>query len=372
MFLSLFFLAIVLLRANATVVITTPTNQSMPFSDMEAGFAPRVPQAGILGLLYRGNPLDACDPLKTGPALDQSPFSSFVLVKRGACRFETKVRNAQDAGFSAVIVYNDEDGRDLVINVILSYFFFAVSGDSYGIKIPAVFVSHAAGKVLWRYAGNPQTRCFIFPTLDYPAWSVMAVAFISLLAVTAVLATFFFVRRHRLRRLGSRLLLPREPPGLTSSEVRSLPTFVYRRAGDGDDQADTCVICMEEYEDGQKLRVLPCRHAFHAACVDQWLVTRKPFCPVCKRDAHAKSEAPTASESTPLLTARAPAAVAVPAQTSASPLLHHSGSPIPVPAPAPPSDTLLFRSASLTNTAPSSRTVPAKIMASSWPRGLQA
>ncbi|XP_024533121.1 receptor homology region, transmembrane domain- and RING domain-containing protein 2 isoform X3 [Selaginella moellendorffii] len=265
MFLSLFFLAIVLLRANATVVITTPTNQSMPFSDMEAGFAPRVPQAGILGLLYRGNPLDACDPLKTGPALDQSPFSSFVLVKRGACRFETKVRNAQDAGFSAVIVYNDEDGRDLVINVILSYFFFAVSGDSYGIKIPAVFVSHAAGKVLWRYAGNPQTRCFIFPTLDYPAWSVMAVAFISLLAVTAVLATFFFVRRHRLRRLGSRLLLPREPPGLTSSEVRSLPTFVYRRAGDGDDQADTCVICMEEYEDGQKLRVLPCRHAFQGS-----------------------------------------------------------------------------------------------------------
>jgi len=39
---------------------------------------------------------------------------AFLLVERGICNFEVKVHNAQDAGFQAVIVYNNEDDRDLV------------------------------------------------------------------------------------------------------------------------------------------------------------------------------------------------------------------------------------------------------------------
>ena len=46
-----------------------------------------------------------------------------------------------------------------------------------------------------------------------------------------------------------------------------------------------CVICLADYADGDLLRVLPCRHVFHAACADRWLTNQDASvrtCPTCK------------------------------------------------------------------------------------------
>lgn len=44
-----------------------------------------------------------------------------------------------------------------------------------------------------------------------------------------------------------------------------------------------CPVCLAEYEGGEEVRVLPaCRHRFHRECVDRWLLTRAPTCPVCR------------------------------------------------------------------------------------------
>ena len=39
-----------------------------------------------------------------------------------------------------------------------------------------------------------------------------------------------------------------------------------------------------EYEEGDQLSIMPaCAHAFHGACVAQWL-KGKDTCPICMRD----------------------------------------------------------------------------------------
>ncbi|URE47881.1 Ring zinc finger [Musa troglodytarum] len=42
-----------------------------------------------------------------------------------------------------------------------------------------------------------------------------------------------------------------------------------------------CCICLSAYDDGAELRVSPCRHHFHCACIDKWLYINAT-CPLCK------------------------------------------------------------------------------------------
>lgn len=46
----------------------------------------------------------------------------------------------------------------------------------------------------------------------------------------------------------------------------------------------TCVFCISEYQPGEMLRELPCRHWFHRDCIDVWL-QGNIHCPVCNSDA---------------------------------------------------------------------------------------
>uniref|UniRef100_A0A672S3K8 Ring finger protein 215 n=1 Tax=Sinocyclocheilus grahami TaxID=75366 RepID=A0A672S3K8_SINGR len=47
-------------------------------------------------------------------------------------------------------------------------------------------------------------------------------------------------------------------------------------------ETDSCAVCLEQYNNNQCLRVLPCLHEFHRDCVDPWLLLQQT-CPLCKR-----------------------------------------------------------------------------------------
>ncbi|EYU42321.1 hypothetical protein MIMGU_mgv1a0068872mg, partial [Erythranthe guttata] len=45
-----------------------------------------------------------------------------------------------------------------------------------------------------------------------------------------------------------------------------------------------CYICLSDYEEGDKLRVLPCNHEYHVSCIDKWLKEVNRVCPLCRHD----------------------------------------------------------------------------------------
>ncbi|KMZ72022.1 hypothetical protein ZOSMA_170G00430 [Zostera marina] len=52
--------------------------------------------------------------------------------------------------------------------------------------------------------------------------------------------------------------------------------------------ATQCYICLVEYEDGDSMRILPCRHEFHQNCVDRWLNEVHRISPILERMLKAK------------------------------------------------------------------------------------
>ncbi|RAL54968.1 hypothetical protein DM860_013664 [Cuscuta australis] len=299
-----FLLGFLSLTAHTTLanIVLIGRNTLLAFEDIEANFAPSATGSGQCGTLYVAEPLDACSLLsnKLGPLVQNSTKPPFVLIIRGGCSFEDKVKRAQVAGFKAAIVYDSQPG-DLV----------AMAGGSSGVKIPAVFVSKESGQALTKYAGDADVEVWIIPTIENSAWSIMAISFISLLAMSAVLATCFFVRRHRVRRErpSSRTTTTttrvREFHGMSRRLVKAMPSLIFTTVVEDNCTSVTCAICLEDYRVGDKLRVLPCRHKFHAKCVDAWLTSWRTFCPVCKRDARTSTGDPPPSESTPLLSSSA-------------------------------------------------------------------
>jgi Ring finger domain len=97
--------------------------------------------------------------------------------------------------------------------------------------------------------------------------------------------------------------------GVKSSVLDS--TFYHHLQGDhrddGDDhqeeEEEMCVICLEAFQHGERLRVLPCDHSFHVGCIDRWLSGSHSYnecfttgCPTCKKRPSTNDRNPVSPE----------------------------------------------------------------------------
>jgi len=93
------------------------------------------------------SPLDGCEPLLADPTI----YGNIVLVNRGNCTFAAKVKNAQDAGASAVLIANNAAGP------------LSPGGADPTITIPSFGITQALGSTLRASAVPPLVEVGLDP-----------------------------------------------------------------------------------------------------------------------------------------------------------------------------------------------------------------
>lgn len=140
-----------------------------------------------------------------------------------------------------------------------------------GIRIPSVFVGHTTGKALATY-NTPEVVLVINDELPFnintqlilPFSILIGLCFIIMVSVSLDL---FFLELNGLLcwqviymiykciREQRRLRRHRLP----KSMLKKLPVLRYTK-NNANNKYDTCVICLEDFVEDDKLRVLPCSH----------------------------------------------------------------------------------------------------------------
>jgi hypothetical protein len=243
-----------------------------------------------------------------------------LLASRGACSFEEKARTAMKFGdfVRYVIVYDDHARSSLVP---------MSAADPDGITVGMLFVSQTAGlrKLLCEVCNNnhvarlPHTYIFHFKelrqtmlqepptvkeeggliiTMDSRSppmppsynqtqqqWMLAAMAgifsFLGCFGCLLVgLQAGYIPAQGGSVTIGHTTITSPTTRLLTEARVRRLPEEPHNK----DAEHHACAICIEEYREGEMLRVLPCSHRFHTDCIVPWLTERQASCPLCKYD----------------------------------------------------------------------------------------
>ena len=69
--------------------------------------------------------------------------------------------------------------------------------------------------------------------------------------------------------------------GLDNEAIENYPISIIKNINNLSEDKKKCLICLDEFKNGQKSIALPCIHIFHSECIKKWMKTEN-FCPLCK------------------------------------------------------------------------------------------
>uniref|UniRef100_A0A1B0CA45 RING-type E3 ubiquitin transferase n=2 Tax=Lutzomyia longipalpis TaxID=7200 RepID=A0A1B0CA45_LUTLO len=266
----------VLVREIAGDILVYPkiVNQIVAqFHDMPAHFGPSFSSPGLRAVAINATPTNGCQPLSKPPKLqnDSHPIKYVALIARYNCSFEDKIKNAQKGNYDAVIVYNlgSDDLEQMSVK------------DPDEIFIPSMFVGENTGKIiLYNYLNEDGYLLVLNDDLPFNINTHLILPFSIVVGLCFVIMIgFMVVRCIRDQRRLRRRRLP-------SSVLRKIPMIKFSKQCN----YETCAICLEDYIEGERLRLLPCSHAYHPKCIDPWLTKNRRVCPICKRKVFGRGE----------------------------------------------------------------------------------
>ncbi|CAO2200439.1 unnamed protein product [Urochloa humidicola] len=80
-----------------------------------------------------------------------------------------------------------------------------------------------------------------------------------------------------------------ESKGLSADTIASLPSLTYQAQDKQEGNMEQCVICRVEFDEGETLVALPCKHPYHSECINQWLQLNK-VCPMCSAEVSTSAD----------------------------------------------------------------------------------
>ncbi|KAK9029617.1 hypothetical protein V6N11_026727 [Hibiscus sabdariffa] len=122
---------------------------------------------------------------------------------------------------------------------------------------------------------------------------------VSISRIVMLAEALFEVLHRQPAELSLSMVSPPAPESVVDSFLLRSHTKV--NAAECGDAVEQCHICLAEYEEGDKIRVLPCQHEFHMSCVDKWLKEIHGVCPLCRRNVHRGGESSASSSQIPSL-----------------------------------------------------------------------
>ncbi|KAL7753813.1 hypothetical protein RI367_000745 [Sorochytrium milnesiophthora] len=260
--------------ADTRVVILASENSTLPAR--QAAFGSDLPHEGMAAYVHFDP--DNRRGCETTGFLANVTAPWMALVERGDCTFIDKVRNMQVLGASAVIVGDYEPGG------LVTMF---GSGDTTDVHIPSVFVVKVDFDVLQSQVLQSADRgmaVWLAPN-ETADWPVVDIILVTVVAPLLLLLVVYILCRVCTTRA------PEQPTHTTPQVIlASLPTKIFYHAKLRENEPTMCVICLDEFQDEDELRVLPCNHMFHLVCVDQWLIERRNCCPVCRMEIKGEEE----------------------------------------------------------------------------------
>ena len=272
------------------------------YEHVPASFGRRLPELSRLPLALAEDDAENC-PKEGRPWADSK--RTVLLVARGGCNFTEKVMWAQRRGASGAIVYDHLSGAPTHRWGVIMSADNTEPNTPDAIRIPSVFVSYETGQVLAAaVAAVAGEKGGVLVTLNATGDVMTASASSHISAEVAALVAGY-VAAAVLVIAGGVLgwLVVLLGAGLWTAvkrrqALRCLEGAVWRDGRlvrsrlleGGKAAADwlkdaTCSICLEEYANGQRLKILPCQHCFHENCVVPWLERRSVECPLCKQHA---------------------------------------------------------------------------------------
>uniref|UniRef100_A0A8D2IV32 RING-type E3 ubiquitin transferase n=1 Tax=Varanus komodoensis TaxID=61221 RepID=A0A8D2IV32_VARKO len=150
-----------------------------------------------------------------------------------------------------------------------------------GLSQPVVLIWGHDAELLMGVVNNNREAHVKIEVKEAPAWPDYDVWILLTVVSTVLVIVLIFIVRTRCQ--------PRRSQEETLQAIHRLAVRRYQAAprpapaGDAvsrSSAAPVCAVCLEEFGEGQELRIVTCGHEFHRQCVDPWLQEHQT-CPLC-------------------------------------------------------------------------------------------